>query len=223
MRRRLAMTDLHGDVLQRALAGDAQAQRDLVCVLLPVIRARCLVGLRRRARGVPPGRDAQQECADLTQEVLTFLVADACRVLRAWDPSRGLSLKNYVGLIAARQVSSILRTGRRSPWTEEPTAEGDLAEIAGAVRAEPNVIARELLDLVLQRLYEEISPRGMLLFRALVVEERAIDEVCRDFAMTEAAVYAWRSRLLRRARQLAVELQGPESAQGDEHAAGSSR
>jgi DNA-directed RNA polymerase specialized sigma24 family protein len=224
MMRPLAMADPHGDVLQRALAGDAQAQRELVAVLLPVIRARCLVGLRRRAHAARRGRDPRQECADLTQEVLMFLVADRCRVLRAWDPARGLSLKNYVGLIAARQVSSILRTGRRSPWTDEPTMESELAELAGVVGAEPHVIAKELLSLLVGRLHEEMSPRSMMLFRAVVVDETEIEEVCRDFAMTNAAVYAWRSRLLRRVRQLAVELQGPDSTRGEEiSAVGSSR
>ena len=214
------MADPHGDVLQRALAGDAQAQRELVAVLLPVIRARALVGLRRRAHSGRRGRDAQQECGDVTQEVLAFFVADRCRVLRAWDPARGLSLKNYVGMIAARQVSSILRTGRRSPWTEEPTAESDLAEMAGAIGPEPHVIAREMLSLLVGRLYEELSPRSMMLFRALVVEERPIDEVCRDFAMTDAAVYAWRSRLVRRVKQLVFELQGPDSTRAGELAVG---
>jgi hypothetical protein len=45
------------------------------------------------------------------------------------------------------------------------------------------------------------------------VEEKAVDEICRDFEMTEAAVYAWRSRLVRRVKQLAVELRGPDSSQ----------
>jgi DNA-directed RNA polymerase specialized sigma24 family protein len=210
------MADPHADVLRRALASDPDAQRELLRVILPVIRARTLIGLRRRATGTARGRDPNQESADLTQEVLVALLDDGCRVLRAWDPSRGLSLKNYVGLVAARQVASILRTGRRSPWSEDPTPESDLVGVAGLATTEAGFVARELFDRLLQRLYEEVSPRGMQLFRALFLEERPIGDVCRDFQMTEAAAYAWRSRLVRRAKELAIELQGPDSSRAQD-------
>src|SRR5687768_1618744 len=68
------------------------------------------------------GRDLRQEVEDLTQEVFVALFADDARALRLWDPARGASLANFVGLLAEREVASILRSGRRSPWTEDPTA-----------------------------------------------------------------------------------------------------
>jgi RNA polymerase sigma-70 factor (ECF subfamily) len=206
------MEDPHADLLQRALAADPLAQRELLRVLLPVIRARVLIGLRRRARVDRRGRDPEQECADLIQEVLVTFFADRRRVLRSWKPSRGLSLKNFVGLVAARQVASILRTGHRSPWSDDPTPASDLAGLTSVAGPEPRAIARELVDKVLQRLYEDVSPLGMTLFRALLLEEKPTEEVCREFEMSEAAVYAWRSRLVRRAKELVAELQGPEGS-----------
>jgi hypothetical protein len=41
--------------------------------------------------------------------------------------SRGLSLDNFVGLVAEREAATILRSGRRSAWAETPTADDVLA------------------------------------------------------------------------------------------------
>jgi RNA polymerase sigma-70 factor (ECF subfamily) len=129
-------------------------------------------------------------------------------VLRTWQPARGLSLENFVGLVAERQVASILRTGKRSPWTEDPTDDDALADAAGtALEDEPMVLSRDLVTALLDRLREELSPRGLHLFEQLVVEERSIEELAADTGMMADALYAWRSRLLRRARELAMTLQ----------------
>jgi RNA polymerase sigma factor (sigma-70 family) len=200
--------DLHSVLIERALASDPRALRELVALVLPVVRARAVWALRRRANAERRGRDANQEGEDLTQDVLGSLFADKGRILRAWDSKRGLSLKNYVGLVAARQVSSILRTGRRSPWSEEPSPDSELAGMADSVPPiEISLAARELFDRLFERLHEELSVRGMVLFRALVVEEQSVEDVCRTFGMTEDSVYAWRSRLLRRTRELAAEIE----------------
>ncbi len=202
------MNDSHADLLKRALAADPGAVRALVEIVLPVIRARATLALRRRAAAERRGRDPHQERDDLAQDVLGALFAEHGRVLRSWDPERGLSLKNYVGLVAARQIASILRSGRRSPWSEEPAPDSELAGLAETAPPPDIAIgARQLFDRIVERLEEELSVRGMALFRALVFEEQSVPVVCGAFAMSEEAVYAWRSRLLRRARELAVELQ----------------
>ncbi len=77
------------------------------------------------------GRDARQEVKDLTQHVLMILFAEEGRALLRWDPDGGASFANFVGLIAEREIASILRSRRRSPG-EEPTEAGDLDEITSA-------------------------------------------------------------------------------------------
>lgn len=62
---------------------------------------------------------------------MVSLFTDQGRALRAWDPARGLSLENFVGFVAERQIASILRTAKRSPWTEDPTLEGDCCATPG--------------------------------------------------------------------------------------------
>jgi RNA polymerase sigma-70 factor (ECF subfamily) len=193
-------------LVQAALAGDRAAVRALVAHLTPVVQARVARALLRRERGAA-GRDVRQEVEDLAQEVFVALFEDGGRVLRSWKPDGGLSLRNFVGLVAERQAASVLRSGRRSPWTEDPTLPEDLergfeAEPPGEVR----VATADLMRAVHDRLREKLSPQGLLLFQRLLVEEQPVEAVCAESGLSADAVYAWRSRLGKLVRALAVEL-----------------
>ena len=149
----------------------------------------------------------------MLQEVLASMFENDARVLRAWKPELGLSLENFVGLVAEREVSSILRSGKRSPWKEEPTESASIeSALEPTTDVEHLVASRELFQAILERLRDDLSPRGLLLFEALVVEERSVEDVCRAFEMQTDAVYAWRSRLLKRARAIACSLEDRGSA-----------
>jgi RNA polymerase sigma-70 factor (ECF subfamily) len=198
--------DLDQPTLLRALGGEPVAARRMVQVLTPVIQARAARQLLRRQRGAG-GRDVAQEIADLTQRVFLIMLEDDGRVLRQWDPARGLSLLNFVGLVAEREVASILRSGRRSPWTDDPTLDEDLAAHAEPVRAsESQLLSQEMLELLLDKLRARLSPNGLALFHRLFVDEATVEEVCAEQNMTAAAVYAWRSRLGKLIREISFEL-----------------
>jgi RNA polymerase sigma-70 factor (ECF subfamily) len=193
--------------VDRAFAGDEHARRELVAALTPVIQRRVVLELFRR-RSLARGRDLKQEVDDMTQQVfLSFLENDG-RALRAWSAGRGLSLTDFVELLAARQVASILRSGRRSPWKEDAVAEDEL-EAHSSHDGGPELLAaaRRLGAVLLERLRDELSPKGLELFELLFVREQDVDEVTRSLAMSADAVYAWRSRLARLARRIAKELQ----------------
>ena len=198
--------------LAQALAGDEGAVRSLIAQLLPIVQARATRGIWRRQRGAL--RDARQEVDDLVQEVFAALFADDARALRAWEPGRGLSLSNFVGLIAEREVASLLRTGRRNPWTEDPTPAEDLASALGGTEREAGrLLSRDLLLVLVDRLRERLSARGWHLFRALVIEEKRPEVVAAELQMTIEAVYAWRGRFARTARAILEEVQAiPPSA-----------
>ena len=106
-------------LVAHALSGDPAALTRLVALLTPVIQARVARTLLARRFRLAAGRDVRQEVEDLSQEVFLALFARGGRVLRAWEPERGLSLENFVGLVAERQVLSFLRSSRRNPWPEE--------------------------------------------------------------------------------------------------------
>lgn len=196
-------------LLERSLAGDSSATRALVRLLLPVVQVRVARVLsRRRGRS---GRDVRQEVEDLSQEVFAALFERDARVLRAWDPSRGLSLASFCGLIAEREAASILRSGRRSPWTEDATEEDDLERGVGAhADTELRVASREQLDRLVDKLREALSPRGLEMFQRLVVDEEPVESVAASTGMTADAIYAWRSRLGKLVRRLAAELTSSE-------------
>ncbi len=194
--------------LPQALAGEPSAVREVVAALTPVIQARAGRALGRR--GAAHGRDARQELADLTQDVLLLLFRDDARILRAWEPARGLSLLNYVGLVAEREVGHIARSGRRSPWALDPAEDSELDAVASsAASPESAAGSRDLFDRLHERLERELHPRAMDLYRMLVVDDAPIPEVIARSGLSADAVYAWRSRLLKRARQLLLELQPP--------------
>jgi RNA polymerase sigma-70 factor (ECF subfamily) len=197
------------ELLQRALAGDDSALRPLVDLLAPIVQARVA---RALLRGGTTGRELRQHVEDFTQEVFAGLFDGERRALRAWDPARGMSLVNYVGLLAEHQVVAILRTGRRNPWREEATEDEELARSAGGTESpESRVWSREVLGQLLERLRAELTPRGFLLFQLLLVEERGVEEVCEATGMSPDAVYAWRSRLGKTVRRLIADIASSDS------------
>ena len=185
-----------------ALAGDEPALTRLVRTLTPVIQSRVARGLLLRRTGTAAGRDIRQEVEDLAQEIFLVLFADGGKVLRSWLPERGLSLANFVGLVAERQTASILRSGKRSPWKEDPTLLEDFRQTSRESGPEEIVASREQLKLLLSRLTEELSPLGRHLFDLLFLRELSLEEVTRQTRMSPDAVYAWRSRLRRLVRRL---------------------
>jgi RNA polymerase sigma-70 factor (ECF subfamily) len=190
----------------RALGGDVPATRELVGRLVPVIQARVARCLLRHGR---PGarRNVREEVADLTQEVLLSLFAGSGRILATWNPDRGLSLQNFVGLVAQRQAVSLLRTRRRSPWAEEPTEDlGPLLPDAGTPEA--RMASKQTLEALLAWLEDTLSPMGLELFQLLLVQDLGAAEVATRTGLSIDAVYAWRSRLEKLLRQRAANLDG---------------
>lgn len=207
------MSTLTPTLVDRALDGDEIACRTLVDALTPVVQARVNRALDRRA-ALGRGRRVRQEMLDLTQEVFLALFARDGRVLRRWDPERGASLETFVGLIAEREVRAVLRSKRRSPWTEDPTrhddfavsATGSTATSTADPAADRRMVGKETLRAVLDRLRTRLSDRGLELFEALVVDGMSVDDVAAAHGMTREAIYTWRSRLRKTVAEIAAEL-----------------
>ncbi|MFI5302749.1 MAG: RNA polymerase sigma factor [Polyangiales bacterium] len=203
--------DRVGEQLARALEGDGAAVRAFVATHTPVIQARAARSLMRR--GGARDRDPRQELADLVQEVFIVLFRDDGRVLRSWQPDRGLSLQNFIGLVAEREVRQIAMSGRRSPWALNPAEDDDLERNAEPVDGvEAQVASREIFDRLQARLADELHDKALELFRLLIVDEVPVPEVCALTKLSTDAVYAWRSRLLKRAREMLVEIQREPSS-----------
>ncbi len=194
------------DEIERALAGEPAAGRALMQQLLPHVQKRVCAALMRRA-AAGRGRVVRQEVLDLTQEVFVALLKDDGKVLRTWDPQREASLNTFVGRVAERRVASIMRSARRSPWTETPTESASLERVSGQARAPEALVGdREELAAVLDLLRATLSPLGFDLFRDIVVEQRTVEEICSARSMSADAVYAWRSRLRKAMRKALLQV-----------------
>jgi DNA-directed RNA polymerase specialized sigma24 family protein len=191
--------------IQRAIEGDRRAMHRLVAELTPVIQARAARVLLRRS--LTRSRDVRQDVLDMTQQSFVALFGDGARLLRSWDPARGLSLANFVGLVAEQQVLAVLRSRCKNPWLDEPVAPEDLDAAAESERGPERIAAsKEALAAVLEALRDRLSDQGLAMFQWLYVEERSVDEVCALAETSEGAVYAWRSRLGKLVRQIAREV-----------------
>jgi RNA polymerase sigma factor (sigma-70 family) len=197
------------ELVRRALAREQAALNRLVAKLTPVIQARVARTLMARRSRLASGHDLRQKVEDLSQEVFLALFEKDEKALRSWQSERGLSLENFVGLVAEREVLSFLRSGRRNPWKEDPFLTEDEIDTA-APDSDPEEItaSRELLSRLLDRLREELSPEGYWLFQLLFIEELSQTEVQEATGLSADAVYARRSRLRRKAQELLTEMSG---------------
>jgi RNA polymerase sigma-70 factor (ECF subfamily) len=187
-----------------SLADDAA--RQIVLQLTPIIQARIARLLRKRSPG--RGRDLQQEVEDFTQDVFVALFENDARILRTWQPERGLSLEGFVGLVAERRVQSLLRNGKRNPWTEAPEEQETVEDACGSTppEGEDRLLSREKLDRAFSRLRAQLTPRAFEMFFRLLVEEEPVASIAASTGMSVDAIYAWRSRLSKELRELAAEL-----------------
>jgi DNA-directed RNA polymerase specialized sigma24 family protein len=193
---------------RRALDGDQTALTRLVAMLTPVIQARVARTLLAHRSLLANGRDLRQEIEEQSQNVFLALFQQDAKDLRSWQSGRGLSLKNFVGLIAERKVLSFLRSNRRNPRKEDSSLTEDELDTA-APDSDPEEVtaSRELLSCLLDRLREELSPLGWWLFQLLFIQELSQTEVQAASGLSADAVYAWRSRLRRLAQKLLARCQ----------------
>jgi DNA-directed RNA polymerase specialized sigma24 family protein len=184
------------ELVERAVRREPRACAALVERFTPIIRRRVARALQ--VHGARSGRAVERgDVLDLAQEVFVVLLDREARVLRSWEPSRGLSLDNFVGLVAEREARSIARSGRRSAWAERPTAYDDLSVHPASHSMEGELSSRDELTRALGALRERLTPAGYAMFEALFLDESSIEEVAARFATTANALYTFRSRLRR--------------------------
>jgi RNA polymerase sigma-70 factor (ECF subfamily) len=206
------MVELSPQVLERALAREPHAVRALVGALTPLIQVRVARAVMRLRSTRVQNRNPAEEVRDLTQEVFAALFADDAKALRAWSPSRGLSLMNFVGMVAEHQVANVFRSGKRRPWSEHMVADPELDLLEeGASGPERHFASRELYAALLDRVRAELTPRGFQLFQMMFIDEQSVEAVITATGMSADAVYAWRSRLPKLVRRLASDLERENS------------
>ena len=208
------LADLPAEEIRRrveaALSGDRIEMDRLIEDLAPVVHLRVAQAVMRRKRQAR-GRDMRQDLEDLMQEVFASLFAKEGKSLRQWDPDRGLSFPRFIGFLAEREVGMLMRTGKRNPWTEDPTSSDYLVFLSGfGADGVDRLESRDLLVRLAERLREQLTPLGRHYFQLLYVENQAVPDVAEKTGATTNSLYAWRSRILKLLRELRQELDSEE-------------
>src|SRR5207247_1192588 len=109
--------------------------------------------------------------------------------------------------ITSREVTSILRSGRRNPWKEDTVADDVMNEYAG-VEDGPELIAsaRNFGAALVERLRAQLSTKGVELFELLFVHERDVTDVAGARARIAAAAFPARlpARRARKGNVIAI-------------------
>ncbi len=197
-------TSLTKATVDAALAGDRRVLREIVTTLTPLVQTRVTRTLLRR-RGTSAG-DVRAFVEDLVQDTFVALLHDRGKLLRTWNPERGLSLESFVGLVAEQRVLATLRSRRKNPWTEELAVDDADLDVADPHQTGPEALvsSRAALQSLFDDVRSRLSPLGFELFMALVVREESAASVSERTKLSISAVHAWSSRLRRLVHALAA-------------------
>jgi DNA-directed RNA polymerase specialized sigma24 family protein len=196
------------DLVRSALDDAPGGMPRLVMYLLPLVRKRVRRALLRRRARLGIGM-IDHVCDDLVQDTLVALLDRRSRVLRGWCQERG-SLRGFVGVVAERQVGMVLRSPRRSPFTELATDCDELeraqsrSEAFTAVSEAANAESRNSLRVLSELLREHLSERGYFVFEVLFLEQSSTERALERTGLSRDALYAWRCRIVRQAQMLGL-------------------
>ncbi|HRC58383.1 MAG: sigma-70 family RNA polymerase sigma factor [Myxococcales bacterium] len=167
------------DLVQRALAGDRAALRQLFAnVISPAVERR--LSWRLAVAGAD-----RSELLDHVQEVLVHLLSRDAEVLRRWDPQRG-ALESYVVKVAENHMISRLRKKPPPRPTEDLEDQVDDREQPVETAAFSHLV---------RRLVRELNESDAALFRAVFLEELSPEEAAAQLGISREAAYKRIQRL----------------------------
>lgn len=191
--------ELPPDRITAALAGDRAAFGELYRCYGPRVRASVATALRFRAELTP-------HFDDILGEVWARFLADGCRQLRSYDPSRGAFgyyLRMRTWAMARMLATQVLR---RAQLVE---LDDPFVSLFGEDGLEGRLEGREALE----RLYAAVRARldavDLGLFHEVYVKGRKIEEVGRELGLGKDAAYRRSHRLRTKVQRIADELEGP--------------
>ena len=187
-RQSLAFFSFDGDYVRRLTEGDAETERHFVSYFSPLLMTK----LKHRLR-------SREQLEDLRQEI--FL-----RVLRALRQGSGLQhpecLGAYVNSICNNVVLEYWRGKSRPEQWDEPIEE----QRDPGVSVEWELVSEEQSRQV-RSLIDGMRPKDRFLIRAIFLDERDKDAVCREQGVGRDYLRVLLHRAKKRFRQLLVETQ----------------
>lgn len=196
----MAKPKITKELIDRAIAWDPAAVREIVQRLDPVLRVR--IGYMLLRAGDASRRDVDALC----QDTLVMLLVDGGRRAQFWNPSGGLSFENFAGRLAKQVAVDFLRKRKEDLSWDDEFGRRSEPEVDTSRWPEAVVGSRELVELTYQLIQEEQTDVGRLMFEYIYVLGLEVPEVCERMQVQPDVVYAWRSRLARRMAELATEM-----------------
>ena len=181
---------------------------ELIELLTPVIQCRVARILLAHGRGRILV-DLRAEVEEHVQTVFGQLFEDSGRVLRLWDPGKGLSLKGWVGRFAQLRSRDLLRSARRDPWRHHARPMEHFEAQGIESTPEDDVAAQQLWDEARRRVLEQEQEQGQRMFELLFERDLSTREIRDATGLRDGAIYQWRSRL-RRALQAQLQILSSE-------------
>jgi RNA polymerase sigma-70 factor (ECF subfamily) len=175
--------------------GDHSAWSEFDSIYRPLLRRFA------RARGL-----SETETDEIAQQCMAAV--DRYIGSFQYDPKRG-RFKSWLATMVGNRVKNALRDRR-----DAQARTGDLAELREQGSSPEEMFdtlwRQEHLRHCLRMVKAEVEESTFDAFVAHVIEERSIEDVCREFAMTRNQVHAIKSRMTRRLRRRMVDLLGEE-------------
>ncbi|MFQ5474173.1 MAG: RNA polymerase sigma factor [Dehalococcoidia bacterium] len=152
-----------------------------------------------RKCGLPP-----RDCEDILQEVVTEVFRAMPRF--AYDRSKG-TFRAYLRTITQRKIADHLRKAARHPvqsLDHHPGGNGhrplDDPASAGAEEIWERDWRRNLVQVCLDRVRQEVEPKTFQAFQLYVLEEWPAREVASFLKISTSSVYVAKSRVIQRVR-----------------------
>lgn len=197
--------DLSPETIRRWLSRSPDQQRPFAAWLLKVVDHEIRFFLKPIAERYR--RNLRDEAGDIAQDVMLLLFDGGGRVLRAWDPARGMKLRSFVALIVRRCIIRTFRGFRGNPWSSDPAAAAEITAILDdRITRGPTLLAeieyRIQLEQILDGLRGKMNDRDWRLFTKLFVDQRKPAAVGDEEGMRENAVHQWKRRFVQRLVQM---------------------
>lgn len=196
--------------LDTARSGGASgpALLELIALLTPVIQCRVARILLAHGRGRVLV-DLRAEVEEHVQTVFGQLFEDRGRVLRLWDPAKGLSLAGWVGRFAQLRSRDLLRSASRDPWRHQARPPEHFETHGSERTPEDDVAAQQLWREARRRVLEQEQEQGRRMFELLFERDLSTNEIRDATGLRDGAIYQWRSRL-RRSLQAQIQILSSE-------------
>ncbi|MBX2801862.1 MAG: hypothetical protein KTR31_29555 [Myxococcales bacterium] len=184
------------DELRTARAGapSGAATVELIGLLNPVVHSRVERVLRTYGRGRVL-TNLRAEIEEHVQRVWGLVFEQEARVLRLWQPERGLSLLNWIGRFATLRTKDVMRSAKRDPWRHQAAPPEYFDRMVSEPHAERGVATKQMWQAVQGRVLERQSEQGRAMFELLFERDATTAEIRDATDLSDAAIFKWRSRL----------------------------